>query len=267
MSKSAQVDAPGTVTAGREPLPTQSILIVEDDPITARYLELGLKRMGYVNTRIAGSSEAALEMVRSEVPDLALMDIQIEGGRDGIDTARLMRDRFDVPVIFLTGLADEATMDRARDANPLGYLVKPVKAEDLRAALQAAFLKENLERTARERDLWLGGILEAVGEAMLACDVHGRIEFANSAVRQLLELPQGEPLRRGFGESIALKDEVGRPIEDPNLLAPGESAAVLSRASGEVPVRLSIRRVLGVGNRPLGVVLVIRALREKEAIS
>lgn len=267
MNRSAQAHPPGiAATAMATDSPMQSILIVEDDPITARYLELGLKRMGYANTRIAGSSETALDLVREEAPDLALMDIQIEGGRDGIDTARVLRERFDVPVIFLTGLADEPTMERARDADPLGYLVKPVKAEDLRAALKAAFQKESLTRTMRERDQWLGGMLETLGEAMLGCSTSGRVEFANSTLRQLLELPQGKPLQQDFAELVTLNDADGQQILDPNKLAPGEISAVLVRPSGEVKVQLSVGRVFDLRNRPLGVVLVLRVTNDHVAL-
>lgn len=238
--------------------PTQAILIVEDDPITARYLELGLKRMGYSNLRSAGSSEAALDMVMQASVDLVLMDIQIEGGRDGIDTARVLRERFDVPVIFLTGLADAGTMERARDADPLGYLVKPVKAEDLRVALTAAFQKETLARTARERDCWLGGIVDTIGEPLVTCNAAGRVEFVNLQARQLLELQPGDPLQRPFGELLKLRTLEGKAITDPAELPAGEMLAVLSRATSELQIRLNVGRVADPRGRRLGMVVVLR---------
>lgn len=242
------------------------ILIVEDDPITARYLELGLKRMGYAQVRIAASSEQALDAVQQAPCDLALMDIQIDGVRDGIDTARVLRDRFDVPVIFLTGLADEATMERARELDPLGYLVKPVKAEDLRTALAAGLQKEQLARAIRERECWFEGVLAAQGEAVFACHSAGRIEFANAAARQLLGLPAGELPVCAFGELAGLRTGSGEIVTDPNVLQDGELTADLLCQSVERPVRIALRRIRDLHDRPLGVVLVVRLADDRTAL-
>ena len=242
------------------------ILIVEDDPITARYLELGLKRMGYAQVRVASSSEQAIEMAQAEPQALVLMDIQIDGAHDGIDTARVLRDRFDVPVIFLTGLADESTMERARELDPLGYLVKPVKAEDLRAALAAGLQKERLARAIRERECWFNGVLEAQGEAVFAFNRAGYIEFANSAARQLLGLPPGELPSQRLTDLASLYDTQANSLSDPLAITPGEFPALLLRAGVSCSVRINLRRVLDVREQLLGVVMVMRIVDDRSQL-
>jgi diguanylate cyclase (GGDEF)-like protein len=121
-----------------------NILIVEDDPTTARYLELSLKRMGCQQVRIASSSQGALDAMRQQAAELVLMDIDIDGNRDGIETTKLLRAEFDVPVIFLTGYNDEVTMARARQVRPLAYLVKPVKSDELRNSITLALYTHQL---------------------------------------------------------------------------------------------------------------------------
>lgn len=240
----------------------QTILVVEDDPITARYLELALKRMGHALLPTASSSEGALDLVAAEPPDLVLMDIQIEGARDGVDTARLLRDKFDVPVIFLTGLADETTMQRARDADPLDYLIKPVKAEDLRTALVAAFQKESLARIMRDRECWFVAAMEAVEEAVVVCNLHGEGGFANSAGRQLLGLAPEAPVTMPKN----LMDGDGQRIRDFNALPGGETLGVLLRDIGDVSLRLQVRHVTDVRGRALGCVVVLRLLDDNSEL-
>src|SRR5690242_1151817 len=105
----------------------KSILIVEDEGIVAKDLQRDLADLGYEVPVVAATSEDALRSASSRCPDLALMDVHIRGPRDGIETASLLRTRFHVPVIFLTALADEQTLERVLTTEPYGYLTKPVQ--------------------------------------------------------------------------------------------------------------------------------------------
>ncbi len=112
------------------------IVIVEDDFVIAQDLRLSLQALGYQILAVLASGEALLSFLEMELPDLVLMDINLEGALDGIETAQQLEKELQIPVIFLTALADEATLARAKSVNPQGYLVKPVSLPSLRASIE-----------------------------------------------------------------------------------------------------------------------------------
>ncbi len=92
-------------------------LIVEDEILVARDLQMNLEQMGYSATSMVPSGEQAIQEIENEVPDLVLMDIVLQEGMDGIETAEIIHSRFDIPVIFLTAHEDEAIFERAKRQN------------------------------------------------------------------------------------------------------------------------------------------------------
>jgi C4-dicarboxylate-specific signal transduction histidine kinase len=130
------------------------VLIVEDERIVARDLQETLGDMGYDAYAIASSADEAVAKISERCPDVVLMDIRIKGKRDGIETAALLRERFELPVIYLTAHADEATIDRAKRTSPHGYLLKPVNTGELRGAIESSVYRHRLEKRARDRERW-----------------------------------------------------------------------------------------------------------------
>ena len=114
------------------------ILIVEDENIIAMELEHRLSQMGYEVVASVSNGEAALKKIETKLPHVVLMDINIKGPKDGIEMAEEIRARFDIPVIFLTAYADEATLQRAKTSGSFGYLLKPFREEEMRAAIEMA---------------------------------------------------------------------------------------------------------------------------------
>jgi CheY-like chemotaxis protein len=107
------------------------VMIVEDEAITAMATGAMLKRLGHEVLASVSSGEAALEAVRLGFPDLVLMDIRLDGELDGIETARLMRQKADVPVIFVSAYVDAQTRRRAAETAPLAFVAKPLDEIDL----------------------------------------------------------------------------------------------------------------------------------------
>src|SRR5579864_189395 len=101
------------------------ILIVEDEAIVAADIEGRLSSFGYAVTGAVGTSEEAIQRVDTDKPDLVLMDIMLASNADGVATAEYIRKHNDVPVVFLTAHADEATLQRAKISQPFGYITKP----------------------------------------------------------------------------------------------------------------------------------------------
>lgn len=126
-----------------------TILVVEDEAIVAGQIQRSLATLGYPSPAIATSAEEAVLRASERCPDLVLMDMRIPGRRDGIETAELLRQRFEVPVIFLAGDADDG---RAKRTEPFGTLLKPVTEAALQSAVESALYRRKMELRLSERD-------------------------------------------------------------------------------------------------------------------
>ena len=125
-----------------------SILIVEDEALIASYIEEVLGESGFQIAGIAASGPEALSLAAETRPSLALVDIRLTGPLDGIELACLLRQKFAVPAIFLSGLADAETAARAQAAQPLGFLPKPFLPSQVFNAIQRALDRLGLEPAA-----------------------------------------------------------------------------------------------------------------------
>ena len=147
--------------------PRPAILVVEDDPSVADYIRTALTRDGCDITDVVSSGEEAVCSAAQRAPDLALMDINLDGEIDGVQTAERLRDQFGVSVVYLTGLADSDTLNRAKSTEPLAYLLKPFKRRDLSAAIEMALHRRRLERELRESRQWLATTLRSIGDGVI----------------------------------------------------------------------------------------------------
>lgn len=138
------------------------ILVVEDEAITAQDIRLSLEDMDYEVVGTVANGDDALVMAEKHKPDLALMDIVLKGAHSGIATALELKNRFEIPVVYLTAYADAATLEQAKKAEPLGYLTKPFNENDLRAAVDIALYKARMEAERRELSRKLQEALENV---------------------------------------------------------------------------------------------------------
>ena len=114
------------------------ILIVEDEFLVAQDIGNKLEKSGYEICGFAGNSPKALDLFRTHIPDIVLMDINIRGVDDGIQTAIKMQEIREVPLIFLTALYDETTIQRAKEANPSSYIIKPFDERGLNISIEIA---------------------------------------------------------------------------------------------------------------------------------
>lgn len=137
----------GQRSASTGPAPSR-VLIVEDESVIALDIERRLQRAGYVVVGVADNKDDAVSLFTEYQPDLVLMDISIVGPADGIETARAIGQLGDVPIIFLTAYADDATLNRAAETSPYGYLLKPFDDRTLAATIKVA-----LERHAADTRL------------------------------------------------------------------------------------------------------------------
>ncbi|SDK61931.1 PAS domain S-box-containing protein [Catalinimonas alkaloidigena] len=131
-------------------MPSIKVLIVEDEMIISKDLEMRLRNMGYVVTGTVSNSDAALQSVRDKQPDVILMDIMIDGDLDGIETAELIHREIQIPVIYLTAFADESTFQRAKLSDPFGYILKPCQDRELDLTIRTVMHKHSVDIRLRE---------------------------------------------------------------------------------------------------------------------
>ena len=118
-----------------------NILVVEDEKIVAADIASTLEGLGYSVPGVVSSGEEAVRRVGELHPDLVLMDIVLGGQMDGVQAARLLRQRFSIPVVFLTAFADGDSLNRARASEPFGYIVKPFTKATLEEKVQKIMQK------------------------------------------------------------------------------------------------------------------------------
>lgn len=114
------------------------ILVVEDEAVIAMEIELILKKLGYEVSSVVNNSSDAIKKAEEENPDLILMDIRIQGDKDGIEASEIIRDRFSIPIIFSTAYLEQEKIDRAKITMPFGYILKPIQERDLKVTLDMA---------------------------------------------------------------------------------------------------------------------------------
>ena len=204
------------------------ILIMEDEALIAADLEDRLLGMGYDVCAVCDETDEAWRLLEQLRPDLALLDIRVRGSQDGIELGGRVRRELDIPFIFLTAHADEATLIKARDTEPAGYVLKPFHDRELRAAIEIALSRHRSLVKTRSMERWLSTTLSSIADGVLATDLQGRINFANDAAERItgwpaaeaLGLPlesvfrlEGQNLRRRNGSLLPLEYSLA-PIQD-----------------------------------------------------
>ncbi len=112
------------------------ILIVEDEMVIAANISLQLTELGYEVIGIVPRGEDALKQIETNTPDILLLDINLKGALDGIETAQAMQKTHNIPVIYLTANIDDAHFNRAKTTHPYGFIAKPFKKLDLQRTIE-----------------------------------------------------------------------------------------------------------------------------------
>jgi diguanylate cyclase (GGDEF)-like protein len=147
------------------------VLVIEDEAIVAFDMRRRLTRLGYEIPAIASSGREALRALPNARPDVALVDINIEGDVDGIDTAAQIVERLGIPIIFVTAYSDERTLARARQTHPHGYLLKPFSERELHATIQMSLERHRTELALQRNEARLRLAMSAAELALWDIDI------------------------------------------------------------------------------------------------
>jgi PAS domain S-box-containing protein len=196
------------------------ILVVEDEIITAEDIRASLQDIGYTVLAVVSSGEEAIIKVEEENPDLVLMDIMLSGKMDGIETAKQILLRFNIPVVYLTAYSDKIILERAKITEPFGYILKPFNERELHTNIEIAFYKHKMERELKESEQWLAAILKNLGEAVIATDKKGIIKFLNPFAEAITGWKREDALEKPLTTVFnIINEETNEQVDTPLIKA------------------------------------------------
>ncbi|HCN07567.1 MAG TPA: hypothetical protein DIT01_06505 [Lentisphaeria bacterium] len=187
-----------------------NIVIVEDEPIVAMDIKRCLKQLGYQVAGVAANSEDAVQQIVDNRPDLVLMDIRLKGDIDGIETAWRIRQRVNVPIVYLTAHSDPETLERAKFTEPYGYILKPYEDRDLHTTIEMAIHRFHKVTEIVDNERSLQMILRSIGDAVIATDSYGYVTYMNAVAEVVTGLRRSDAVGRKMCDMLAFNDEGGR---------------------------------------------------------
>lgn len=180
----------------------KNILVVEDEGLVANDIKRTLESVGYNVTNTVSTGEKALKEIEENLPDLILMDIVLEGGIDGIETARKVLDKYDIPIIYLTAYGDSETVRKAKDTKPLGYIVKPFQKEGLYSSIEVALYTHELKSKMMESERKYRNLVETVHGGMALVDEEENFIYVNEGMCNILGYTKEELLEMNVKEIV-----------------------------------------------------------------
>jgi PAS domain S-box-containing protein len=249
-------------------VPAKRILIVEDETIVALDLRSSLEHLGYEVSGLVPSGREAIKHARTELPDLVLMDIRLQGDLDGIEAARRIRNGLDVPVVFLTAHTGDDILRQATQVGPHGYLVKPFHEDQLRSQLEVAFHSHSDEKRLRQRENWLSDIFVNIGDGVVATDATGFVTFMNPPAERMTGRTMARSKGLGLDQVLPMQSMHGSGPPTLETAMAGRynrpSRSTLVNANRQsVPIEFTSSAVVDERGRPGGRVVVFREITER----
>ena len=250
------------------------ILIVEDEAIVAEDLELAVTNIGYEVVGRAVSADAAVDKAVNLKPDLVLMDIVLRGEKNGIDASREIKEKVDIPVIFLTAYSDVGLIDKAKSTEPYAYLVKPFQERQLLASIETAIHKSGIEKRLEESEEWLATTLMSIGDAVIATDGAGCVKSMNHVAERLTGWKQGDAVGKPMTDVFnIINGETGEEIENPvtKILREGvvvelaDQTTLMAKDGAKIPIDDSFAPIKNDKGGIIGTVLAFRDVTERKA--
>jgi PAS domain S-box-containing protein len=224
-------------TEARAGVRLKHILIVEDEVIIGLHLKLMLEGIGYTAAGPEDTLAGALEQARRLRPDIALVDIGLHGSDAGIEIAARLRSEMDIPVIFVTAYTDELVAQKARLTEPFGYLSKPFDARSLKATLEMALMRYQMERQLKASEERYRYLYEHMAQGIVYQDADGQVISANPAALRIL--------------GLTLDQLLGRTSQDPRWRAIHADGSPLP--GEEHPAMIALRTGRAVSGLVMGI--------------
>lgn len=250
------------------------ILVVEDENIVALDIRQSLKRLGYGVPAVAATGEEAVAAAQQWQPDLILMDIRLRGEMDGIEAATQIRHAQRLPIIYLTAFADTKTLERAKTTEPFGYILKPFEDRELNSTIEMALYRHKMERRLQENEQWLDTTLRSIGDAVIATDSVGRIQFMNPVAETLTECRTESVRGMLFDHLMQIQTRTAGKIQTVPVVQPQsnsksvrmcEDGTLLLPSGATVSIDCTIAPLIEEG-RLVGSVVIFRDISRRKSV-
>ena len=251
------------------------ILVVEDESIVAKDIQRTLEKLGYEVPATASSAASAFEKLEEVEPDLVFLDVKLKGEQDGVHIAEHIKDRYDIPVIFLTSFVDQDTIDRAKVTEPYGYLVKPFNEGDLKTTVEMALFKFSKDRELRLSEQRLSNALGKIENAVFVTDQDLRLNYINEKALSIcgglsgmdsvgldiysligIEKEGGVAISKEVLKSIVVRD---------NILSLSNVYVIIKKDNSNIPCNFTASAVRDEKDNFLGVAIVITDATESSS--
>ncbi|MDQ7782476.1 MAG: response regulator [Desulfomonilaceae bacterium] len=229
-------------------MPAARILVVEDEAIVAMEIEERLTKLGYIVVGTFSRGEDAVEQVKAMDPDLVLMDIKLAGEMDGVQAASIIRQKYDIPVVYLTAHSDETTLTKALGSIPLGYVVKPFSEVELHATIEVSLKKHQADMQSRDMAQSFGRATGIIGGALILTDGQGTIRHLNSLAEVMTGWSNTEAVGKPVTEVLVLNrrdseettDERCVPRAEDEFVVPAADCVLISREGSETAIEIAV---------------------------
>ncbi len=279
-------------------MPTK-VLIVEDESIIALDLQRRLVNLGYEVPRIAANHDQTMAAVRDLEPDVVLMDINIAGHIDGIETAAKIK----MPVIYLTAYSENKTLERAKQTRPYGFLIKPFSERELHAAIQIALERYSYEKRLKDNEIQMATSysklalanmelkaqanrlllenqrldisLDSEGGGVITTDAIGNITYLNQKAEQMtgwtLVQAYGKPISKVVvfvnDQSERFDASIMEQIAFASINIGSDADYMLLNSEGKsIPIEHSLQLMRDLENRAVGAILVFHETTKESAL-
>ncbi len=251
------------------------ILVVEDESIVAKDIQRTLEKLGYEVPATASSAASAFEKLEEIEPDLVFLDVKLKGDQDGVHIAEHIKDRYDIPVIFLTSFIDQDTIDRAKVTEPYGYLVKPFNEGDLKTTVEMALFKFSKDRELRLSEQRLSNALGKIENAVFVTDQDLRLNYINEKALSIcgglsgmdsigLDIYSLIGIEKEGGVSIT-KDDLKSTVIRDNVFSLSNAYVIIKKDNSNIPCNFTASAVRDEKDNFLGVAIVVTDASESTA--
>lgn len=250
---------------------TVNILIVEDELIVAEGIRLQLQRLNYNVSDVVSSYENVIKSIERKKPDLILMDIMIPGDKDGIEITSELKKVYNIPIIYLTALSDNKTLERAKTTQPHGYLLKPFDKNELQTGIELALNKYHIEQKMVESERLLSTTLNSIGEAVITTDINLKIQFLNPVAENITGYKLSNIKNKKIQEVLHITDESNEKITtflkikdiDADPIFKRENLILTQENGNKVLIDLTTTAILDDQMQRYGFVFVFRDVTER----
>ncbi|MGA1868437.1 MAG: response regulator [bacterium] len=248
------------------------IMVVEDELIVAEDYKRCLQFLGYEVSAIVSSGEDAVKQVKENPPHLILMDIKLKGEMNGIEAAHLIHSDFDIPIVFVTGYADDTTLQEMIQSEPYGFIFKPFQYKELHGVIETALYKHKMEKQLKEKEAWLFTTLQSIGDAVITTDKTGKISFMNPMAEKLTgwNLPEVKDklleevlimVNEDTGESV--KIPFNRVLKEGSVVSVANNVSIINKKKKKIPIDDSGSPIKDGKGNISGMVLIFRDVTQR----